>query len=353
MTADVVLTLDSELRDDRSAVWCASFQLAWNELRGSLIGDRVRVEAADAMVDSLNSESLTENDLPEGSCFAVAGLVRDGIVQRIQKEMAERFPFVSTPTFPLGSSLIAYAYLETGAKFGVPFFENRQPLLFHGANGSTAEVKSFGIRAQDAYAYRRLREQVEVLHVHRSRDPKQISEPAEFILDLDRYSSPNQIIVACIPRQPTLADALAYCDSRIGEFRGTLEHHLAMHYRAEELKRAVDRIGRLGSNDTVLVPDIFLDIDARLSQIEGKRIINSPIEGLSIDVAQQVIKFRLDRGGAELKSEAKSVVLPIPSHFQLNRPFLLYMRRRGVSRPFVSVWVGGPELLEAFHSSRD
>ena len=126
-----------------------------------------------------------------------------------------------------------------------------------------------------------------------------------------------------------------------------------MHYRAEELKRAVDRIGRLGSNDTVLVPDIFLDIDARLSQIEGKRIINSPIEGLSIDVAQQVIKFRLDRGGAELKSEAKSVVLPIPSHFQLNRPFLLYMRRRGVSRPFVSVWVGGPELLEAFHSSRD
>jgi hypothetical protein len=55
--------------------------------------------------------------------------------------------------------------------------------------------------------------------------------------------------------------------------------------------------------------------------------------------------FRLDRSGVELESEAKLFVTPIPINYVINRPFLIYVKKRGSDRPFFAMWVDNAELL--------
>ena len=62
-------------------------------------------------------------------------------------------------------------------------------------------------------------------------------------------------------------------------------------------------------------------------------------------MAQQDILFRLDRSGAELKSEAKMYALGGATHFVVDRPFLIYMCQRGAKTPYFALWVDNAELL--------
>ena len=79
--------------------------------------------------------------------------------------------------------------------------------------------------------------------------------------------------------------------------------------------------------------------------MEGRRFTNAELKGQRLDVAQQDIQFRLDRSGAELKSEAKIMMLPIPTYFILDRPFLIYMKKRDAKSPYFVMWVDNAALL--------
>jgi hypothetical protein len=58
-----------------------------------------------------------------------------------------------------------------------------------------------------------------------------------------------------------------------------------------------------------------------------------------------MIQFRLDRSGAELKSEAKLYAKPMPKEFIFDRPFLICVKKRGAEHPFFVMWVDNVELL--------
>jgi len=59
----------------------------------------------------------------------------------------------------------------------------------------------------------------------------------------------------------------------------------------------------------------------------------------------QTIRFRLDRSGAELASEARMPCAPAATHYVCDRPFLIVMKKRGAERPFFVMWVDNAELL--------
>ena len=74
--------------------------------------------------------------------------------------------------------------------------------------------------------------------------------------------------------------------------------------------------------------------------------------------ALQAIRFRLDRSGAELRSEALLPAAPgvkpeptRPRRLVFDRPFLVYLKMRSGGRPFFAAWIDGPELLRPFGSS--
>ncbi len=53
-----------------------------------------------------------------------------------------------------------------------------------------------------------------------------------------------------------------------------------------------------------------------------------------------------DNCSAELYAEAKELVLPIPSYYYVDRPFLLYIIKRGAAHPIFAAWIDNAELLQ-------
>ena len=210
-------------------------------------------------------------------------------------------------------------------KFTIPYFQNHKPLVFTDSAGGKTEVNSFGIRYEDDFAYYELRRQPAILF-SASGGGRQLTE---FIVDLDRTSQPNQIVLAFIEPRPTLAAMLESIDDKIAKAQKEKQHALF-------------------SNDVLLVPDMVWRISHRFTQLEGNVFKNENLKGQRIDVAQQDIQFRLDRSGAELKSEAKICYEPIPICYIFNHPFLLYMKMRDANMPYFVMWVENAELLSQY-----
>lgn len=96
------------------------------------------------------------------------------------------------------------------------------------------------------------------------------------------------------------------------------------------------------------VPNIYWDIEHHFNELEGqdKRFINKGFEGIYLDAAIQKTRFKLDRKGAEVSSEAAGWLGEIGNkNLAFNRPFLIFMKKRGAKYPFLVVWVDNSELL--------
>jgi len=318
----VVPTLYSPMKNDHNMVWCASFLSAWKSMQASIAEEPVQIEDADEHCMPLNESDDPENSLPPGALYAAAGWVQKGIVETIRETVKKMFPNKEPPLFPgiSDNSLLAYAYLEANVSFKLPYFQNREPLTFSGSNGSKMEINSFGIRAKDDFAYYGLRNQPAILFTRRNAE----YELQEFVVDLCRNSEPSQIILACIEPQKTLMDTISNVQQKIEES----ENHEGLE-----------------ANDVLLVPDLFWQLEHDFDEFEGRSFKNKILQGQRLDVARQDILFRLDRSGAELKSEAKQYSLPIPTHFLFDRPFLIYMKKRDVKIPYFAMWVSNGELL--------
>jgi hypothetical protein len=58
-----------------------------------------------------------------------------------------------------------------------------------------------------------------------------------------------------------------------------------------------------------------------------------------------MIRFRLDRSGAELTSEAMAACYAITTDYIFDRPFVIYIKKRGGTTPFFAMYVENAELL--------
>jgi hypothetical protein len=294
----------------------------------------VAIAGAESISDRLNSAPNPAESIPPGEICAFAGRGADDIVQTIRDAVARQFfPGSHLPDLasPLPEGVVAYARLEASAQFAIPFFDSRQPLNFFDSTGAT-EVRAFGIRSEDKFKSHEMRAQVDVLYVTPEDERKDdLSGPDEFVLDLSSSSQPNQLIVARIAPRETLAATLAAVDVLVE--RGQ-SFHASMR--------------SFGPNDVLLVPEMLWRIEHRFAELQGNRIAGGALDGLEIEGARQDIRFRLDRSGAELRSEAAMEMAPIPTHYVLDRPFLLIMKKRDAPRPFLVIWVDNAELLRPF-----
>jgi hypothetical protein len=325
----ILPTLDTPMPKGKNVIWCSSFQLAWNELKDDVIGGPVKLINAEEIANRLNLAKQSRADIPDQSCYAAAGFVKDGILEKIRTEMAKRFPSEPQPDFNDVSPIdviIAYSYLAANVRFRIPYFENDKEFIFRDSQGNQTPTTSFGIRPEDDYAYQKLRKQVEVLYSSYYPDPDTVAL-MEYAIDLCKDTKPNQIILARIEPKETLGQTLEYLNDKITGFA------------TEEFLR------QFGINDVILAPNIFWRISHHFKELEGKYLANKGYESLYIRLALQMIQFRLDRSGAELKSEAKLYAAPEPRHFVFDRPFLIYMKKRGAKHPFFVMWIDNAELL--------
>ncbi|WP_425397684.1 hypothetical protein [Aeoliella sp.] len=332
----IVPTLDTPLEDAGNAIWCATFQVAWNLACDDVVGGPLEVAGAESVAQRLNDSPVTKAVLPPGSYYAMAGAPEDGAVEEIHAEMAEKFPGVEPPTFEGAQGLVAYAYLKVAAEFTTPFEDRRRPIEFIDGAGQKTPVEGFSLyHGHDhGITYDQL-EQIKVLFRETSQDPE--SRHLEtFAIDLTADQDDTQVIVAVLPHADNLQAVLDNLEQRTSDYEGATE---------------------IRDGDTLGVPNVLFNLQETFNQLTGEdRLIenSTKLQGLFIDQAWQMIRFSLDKSGAIVESEAvlkaATAAAPMQERFYdyiADRPFLVVMKRRSEKYPYFAAWFGNAELLEA------
>jgi len=333
----IVPTLDTPIPEGKSAIWCASFQIAWNKLKTDVAKGPVLIQGAEEIADRLNKSPVTEADLPERSYYAAAGLEKHGIIERIKREMGEKFPTVPPPTFSEARERVgvAYAYLKAGVDYETPFDDlGRDELHFKDATKKATFVSGSGIGERDEHSAHgdKLRAQVRILYSRfEGRDVL-----SEFVVDPSKNTTPNQVLLARVKPRGSLAKILEEVESRIQQG--------AQGGGGESMR----------SGERLLVPWMHWRIQRRFVEIEGpdKPIANPALEKCWFGHAEQLISFRLDRRGSSVESQSqleakKSAPLRL---FAFDRPFLIVLKKRDAANPFFVMWVDNAELMQKWGS---
>jgi hypothetical protein len=327
----IVPALDSPLTDGKNIIWCSSFQLAWNKVKDDVIGEPVQVVGAEELAARLNTAKQSASDIKPESFYAAAGRVKQGIVDKIKKEMADKFPSHKVPEFDINipEAILAYSYLIANVPFKYPYRQVRDDFIFTDSNGVETNVIAFGVWGYGR-RYDNMREQAEILYLYEDfNEPPSNHYAEEFAIDLCRHSKPYQMVAAMVEPKDSLSETLEYIFSKAEDFKNNSQNNNEFF---------------LDDTDVFVVPEMFWEIDHRFEELINKIVANAD-PAMPIVEARQGIKFRLDRCGAMLESEAVFAIAAIPRYFRFDRPFLVYMKKRDCEQPFFVMWVDNAELL--------
>ncbi len=324
----IVPTLDTPMPPGRNVIWCSSFQLAWNEVRDKVIGAPLAVPDAAEIAARLNAATQSVSDLDAKSVYAAGGRIKDGVRERIGKDMAAKFPSHAVPDVSAYTDgILAYSYLIAQVPFKYPFRRIEKGLAFTDSYGTQTRVTGFGLWKAYLRPFENIREQVRVLHA--GRDASDSERLTECALDLCCHSTPYQIVVARVTPMGSLGKTLEYLRTQMASF---------------EKPPYYEQDRRFGGNDELRIPEMFWRLDHRFKELIGRAVANcSP--PMPIVEALQTIEFRLDRSGVVLDSDSMLAVAAAPRHFEFDRPFLVYMKKRDAEQPFLVMWVDNAELL--------
>jgi len=342
----IVATLDRPTPEHRNIIWCGTFQIAWDRFKNDVIGEPIQLIGVEDLDDRLNRNEFSPENLEAESFYATAGFFKDGIIEQIQKEMARRFPSEPAPVFDkryetLPDVSVAYAFLSVDAGFKYPFYTNNRKFTFQDSNGTLTDVTSFREHAEVSDPNsQNVREQVEVLHCTYA----QPGDAANFSLDLCKHTNPYQIVLARMPRRQTLGAMLNEVQKYISDFKRDPDYEV---------------LRKLRPIDSMIVPDVLYKLTHHFTELEDKRFANPKwrVSDYFIFEAMQMVHFSLSRTGVILKSEARMGAagstgpprIEQPRHFYFDRPFLIYVKKRGPDySPFFVMWVDNAELMEKF-----
>jgi hypothetical protein len=317
-------TLETPLEESKSAIWCATLPLAWKQLEKDLVKGPIDLAGAEELSKALSQSP--DPGLEPKDYYVAAGWIRDGIVERIGRELPAKFPKAPLPEVDARDDwrALVYAYLEIAIPYTYQFNHHEEGLTFRDSQGKETEVHAFGIREQDKngghYSYRA---QVRVLFRDRE----------EFAIDLSQKTKSYQIVLARMNRRPTLRATLDDLDARIAG-SGSVKPNL--------------------SDVAILfVPSMNWRIDHHYRELEGKFLKNAGLSDHFVDKAQQWVQFKMDRTGTTISSGALGALgvnghQPDldPNHFRFDQPYLIVLKKRGGQQPFFVMWVDNAELLQ-------
>ena len=317
--------LEAPIEPGRSVLWCATFQLAWNEVC-TLVGEDIHFDEEPPMVAILNRKSATKADLDEASYVALAGFVRDGIYAEIPKALERKFKGEARPHLlpnpavaPRPQDIVAYAYLFKNLEFSTRFERLGEPLDFAGTR-----VDCFGIGREYKPDHPRLYPQVRILYYE---------GPDDFAVELLTKSPKDRLILAKRRPAATLLETVTTTEEKIA---------------ASEPANAV-------TGDVLIVPKFNFDLTRSYDELIGRSlVVKNPAvaKDLVLLAAIQNIRFQMDEKGVRLRSESHmqfgcaAPALPQPEHVMIfDKSFLAVLKREGAKAPYFALWVDNSELL--------
>ena len=356
--------MDREIKGGTNLIWCATFQMTWDGLR-SLCGGPVETSPGSVSVLKLNRESVSPDALPQTGILSAAGLVRDGIIEDIQRQVRQ-LPGTTGPSLvPTQGSLpdnavVLYAYLIRSLRYSTPFAP--LPAMSFGHSG---EIAAFGIEdySESSEKKRLQGKKVRILWHSFEADPSADGEQ-EFIVELLTSESGDHLILARISPSPTLGKTVARVMELVKQpnkkrAKDGVAPEVAQMTKllAEEAEQnAIQKVlasisgySNLLQDEDLTIPKVRVDVVRSFTDLVGQRVVSTPekVRNKPIIDARQGIRFDLNERGADLESEAVTVLFGDMAvrDFTFSEPFLVLLMRKGADRPYFAMWVANTELL--------
>lgn len=304
--------LDEPVLGAKNMLWCATFQIAWDEA-GERLGRPILLEPACNLADSLNRNQFDRKCVDEASVFTAGGTVEDGILTKIDTGIRAK----------TGKTSILSEQMKQGAKPGdlVFFAMLHKNLAFtnpFGKLGSMTlgghQVSWFGFTPEQKQADR-LRQQVRVHHYSANND---------FVIELLCKETGDQLLLAKLPAPPGTL--------------GGLNQIVLQRLRADAPTAQF--------NDLLAVPNVVAVETTEFTQLEGLKVAG---KDWVLRQALQSIEFRMDENGVKLDSKSKvsfgCAKELEPRRLILDPPFALIMKRDVASQPYFVAWFANADLL--------
>jgi hypothetical protein len=323
---DILPYSTGQITSGRNYVYCATFQIAWEEMQNVLASGPLTLKDDPEMAVMLNRNPFDRSNLSEESYLAMGGRTDQGIVKKIRQAMADKFPdaTLSVPDASAETVLYAYAYLSKSAKFKEAFDRLKKPLKFRSAEMS-AEVAAFGVESfeKSSPRGRTLCKQMSILD-YQSDDG--------FIISLNTTSEVDQIILAKLKPEASL-------QATIDAVEGRIKNSTIPEYEREPQM-----------SERLIIPVISFGVERIYHELTGKTLQNRGLESYPIVEARQGIRFHLDEWGAKLESSSseakKTEMSQKPRHFVFDKPFLIYFKEKSAKAPYFALWIETSELLQ-------
>lgn len=318
---DVSAVLAVPHAPNTSILWCATMQLAWDQLPG-VIGGPVTLQGSPPLIADLNKSPFPPGDLDASSYVAVAGKM-PAILATIKDELARKFHGGARPgQLPAGddSTIAAYAYLFKNLEFDTPLTRLKSGVRFTASDSTTTPVQAFGVNETDTRDWDKCAAQVIIWRDEADDD---------FVIELKAREANDRLLIARLEPGATLKDTTDAILAAAG---------------APAPKEPLTK------QERVTIPVLNFDITRSYDEVVGLSVTTPGTSGLYLSYAKQNIRFRLDERGAVLKSEGgwgvKSAVPDKgPRSFVCDGPFAVVLLRKDASTPYFAAWVDNPEIL--------
>jgi hypothetical protein len=315
----VAMHLQERIPTDRTIVWTAAFQAAWDALTEEVrakwhvaaldLGPPAPPEAVRALAAGRLAAGVVD---PEG-LTVIAGPATQGTWSEIDEASDSGRPAGTPPPNP--SDLAAFARLRASIRYETPFHVETRPLVF---GQSRTKVRSYGLEASATgpIAARRI-DQVD-LHVDRSLQ----DEWARKTVVVLKGSGGARVVVSGRPPKATLGATW------------------------NDVASAIRRIPAeaFSSVDRLAIPRVSIVAARSFDELVGAEVVGLP--GSRLAVAREEVRLTADEKGAEVDAEAVIVAVGAESaDVVFDGAFLLAMLAPRSDVPYAIAWIGSADGL--------
>jgi len=312
----VALHLDEPLAADRTVVWTAAFQAAWDRL-GDALGSPGTISLAapahpDA-VEALNAGRLAADALDPRDLTVIAGPATEATWNAIGQ--VSEHPRPPAAPDPSDQDVVAFARVAASVRYEIPFFVKETPLHF---GPRRIPVRAWGLR-KSAFGEtaERMREQVRI-HVPRESRAEDAARTGVIVITA---KDGKRVVVSGRQARETLRetwrDAAVVIRTAPGQSPSSVT------------QVSIPRISIVaGRNYEEIAP----------AKVEGRDFL--------LALARQDVRLLVDERGADVEAEGVIVAVgALPTEIDIDGPFLVALLGPGSDQPFVLAWVGSADGL--------
>lgn len=295
-------------------VWCVTFQLVWNDFMDKLNNSKPVefVEGNPPLADELNKRLYTSDILSPDSYYKTYGKISKKLKKQIESDIYKKFKeksdILDKIDWNAKDSILFYAMLKKDFNFLTAFDEFNSASF----NNSKENVKYFGV---DEKSKKKLRENIDVLF----------------------YNSADEYAVKLLTKEKE--EVILYRTDKKDNFEN-LYAYVMNNTKFDEFTKL----------DILKVPQLNVDKTISYDELCGKKIVNSDY---IITQALQTIKFKMDKKGGTLKSEAAMSVMKMAlmpevekqRFFLFDKPFVLFLKEENKDKPYFAMFVEDTSFL--------